>query len=107
MTSTAAGRYQFLSSTYDRLKKKGQFKEGFTPEEQDRAALYLVRRCGVTEEMLESAVNSGDFRQVWGKLSGQWASLPNAMTGKSVYGQRTEGRLDDAFLGFYAQARSR
>ena len=107
MKSTAAGRYQFLSSTYDRLKKKGQFKDGFTTEEQDKAAVYLIKRCGVGPEMLESAVKTGDFKEVWGRLSGQWASLPHASTGKSAYGQRTEGRLNEAYLGFYEQARSR
>lgn len=99
-TSTAAGRYQFLSSTYDRLKRKGQFQRGFTLEEQDKAALYLIQRSGVTEEMLQNAVASGEFGQVWNTLAGQWASFPR-INGKSAYGQRTEQRLTEAYLGFY------
>ena len=74
--TTAAGRYQFLHRTYTLLKEEGLFQTGFNPEEQDKAAKYLIDRQEVTEEMVAQAVTSKDFTEVWNKLSWVWASLP-------------------------------
>lgn len=43
-TSDAAGRYQFLSSTWDSLPAEAKGDGRFTPENQDRAAIYLAKR---------------------------------------------------------------
>ncbi len=74
--STAAGRYQFLYTRYKQLKEQGNFKTGFNPKEQDKAALSSVAGYGVTNEILTTAVNTGEFTSVWDKLAREWASLP-------------------------------
>ncbi len=84
LTSTAAGRYQFLKETYDGLRHKGQFPRGrFSPIYQDRAALKLVKSKGVTKKDLEKGKTN--FRTVANKIAPVWASIPR--NGSSVYGQ--------------------
>ncbi len=76
-TSTAAGRYQFLYRTYKSLQSEGFFQTGFTPEEQDKAALYLIKdQLGVTDEIVHRAIETKDFTELWNILSWGWASLP-------------------------------
>ncbi|MEK6939644.1 MAG: hypothetical protein AABX31_02855 [Nanoarchaeota archaeon] len=85
--STAAGKLQWMEQTYDglrNLKECGPTKTencglftDFTPDAQDEAGLYVVQKQnGVTPEMLEQAIQSGDFKAVWKKLARTWASLP-------------------------------
>lgn len=83
--STAAGRYQFLHRTYLKLKEEGFFSTGFNPEEQDKAALQLIQKSGVTQEMLEKAITEKVFEDIWDALSGEWASLPLKKTKRSRY----------------------
>lgn len=74
--STAAGRYQFLKSTYDDLKGKGYFSTGFGPQEQDKAALYLIetkRKLSAAE--LENLARAGSDTAIWNKLKDEWTSL--------------------------------
>lgn len=92
MYSTAAGRYQFLHRTYKALTKEGFFQNGFSPEEQDRAAIYLIQKNEITQEILYEAVQEKnvvqqqkDFIEIWHKLSGTWASLPYKKTRRSRY----------------------
>ena len=93
-TSTAAGRYQFLKKTYDSLKNKGFFKTGFTPEEQDKAAINLITSTRkLTEEQLKQAVETNNLRPVWDKLEQEWASIPTS-SGKSYYGQPAKSEKD-------------
>src|SRR3989338_10009751 len=75
--STAAGRYQFLYKTYNLLKGEGFFQTSFSPEEQDRAAIYLIQKNEITQEVLGEAVQEKnavqqqkDFIEIWHKLSG-------------------------------------
>lgn len=78
VNSTAAGRYQFMSKTWDGLVKEFGFTD-FTPETQDMAAIALLQRRGVLKDVLagnwEKVVNSQGMSQ-------EWASFP-----KDVYGQ--------------------
>jgi muramidase (phage lysozyme) len=74
-TSDAAGRYQFLSSTWD------QYKPGkaFTPENQDIAAYRLaIAAYGYGESGLLKDLKS-DPAKVARKLSGTWTSLPGGI----------------------------
>lgn len=78
--SSAAGRYQFLYSTYQSISKKIDLKD-FTPSSQDNAALYLIKSKGVN---IEDIKDYATFKEAIYKLNRVWAALP-----KSPYGQPT------------------
>jgi len=84
-TSTAAGAYQMLETTWDLLVKKKGYKD-FTPETQDKAAVQLL----IIRDSLEY-IKKGDIetaiRGAGKKNEGtnkEWASQP-----ESPYGQPT------------------
>lgn len=82
--SDAAGAYQFLSTTWDRVNRQmGTNAADFSPAAQDRAALQLIRNRGVDPTKPIS-------REAVAKLAPTWASLPN-LAGKSHYGQPVKG----------------
>lgn len=74
-TSNAAGRYQFLSTTWDRWKPGN----AFTPENQDIAAYNLaIAAYGYGEQGLLKALRENPLA-VANKLSGTWTSLPGGI----------------------------
>jgi muramidase (phage lysozyme) len=75
--SDAAGRYQFLSTTWDSLAKRLGLKD-FSPENQDKAAIELAREYGVTQELLSK---EGMSPKVSALLGRQWASFPGKTIG--------------------------
>jgi muramidase (phage lysozyme) len=84
-TSNAAGRYQFLSTTWDKYKPA----KAFTPENQDIAAWRLATAVyGYGERGLVNALKK-DPMQVAAKLRGTWPSLP----GGSQQNVHTSGYL--------------
>ncbi|MEI7528672.1 MAG: glycoside hydrolase family 104 protein [Elusimicrobiota bacterium] len=82
LCSTAAGRYQFLSRTWDPLAQDLGLTD-FTPPNQEKAALELIRRAGAYKNVANSAVYA-NFSKAVSKLNTIWASLPG-----SPYGQPT------------------
>jgi muramidase (phage lysozyme) len=75
LTSNAAGRYQFLSTTWDRWKPGN----AFTPENQDIAAYNLaIAAYGYGEQGLLKALRENPLK-VANKLSGTWTSLPGGI----------------------------
>jgi muramidase (phage lysozyme) len=79
-TSSAAGRYQFIGSTWDQQAKKLGLKD-FSPANQDTAAWDLAQTeyKAKTGKDLLSVLKSGDqtaISDVPRQLSGQWSSLP-------------------------------
>lgn len=68
LASDAAGRYQFLSTTWDKLGLPD-----FTPENQDKGAVMLIARIGALAyaEQGEAGVD-----QTLERISHEWASLP-------------------------------
>lgn len=80
LCSDAAGRYQFLSTTWDECRRALGLPD-FSPASQDQAALYLIDRRGALENIDRlQMVNALE------KLSWEWASLPNSR-GQGRYGQ--------------------
>lgn len=85
-SSAAAGRYQFMPTTWAGATKALGLDGRMTPENQDRAALYLMRQRGVdpTKPMTTDGL---------ARLAPEWASLPTA-AGKSYYGQPVKSQKD-------------
>jgi muramidase (phage lysozyme) len=89
LTSTAAGRYQFLHRTWLDLADKLKLKD-FSPASQDAACVQLVRESRALPD-----VEAGNFADAVAKCNHIWASL----TG-SPYGQHTHPieYLQDAYI---------
>src|SRR4029077_8082148 len=80
-TSSAAGKYQFLGSTWDHIAQKYGLKD-FSPENQDKAAWYLAAETYGGEDKLMAALKSGDPKVIAGvgsALRSQWTSLPGGI----------------------------
>jgi muramidase (phage lysozyme) len=80
-TSAAAGAYQFLPGTWSEAARKLQL-ESFEPSSQDQAALYLVDRRGVLDQIDQQGLT----REAMAVLAREWASFPT-LAGRSAYGQ--------------------
>jgi muramidase (phage lysozyme) len=89
--STAAGAYQFISSTWKGCKRALGLPD-FGPDSQDRAAIYLISQRGALDD-----VKAGRVADATNKCRREWASLPGA-----GYGQ-PERRLAD-LVAVYEQA---
>jgi muramidase (phage lysozyme) len=75
LCSTAAGRYQFLNKTYAGLNM-----DNFWPQAQERGAIELISRRGVT--LPAAAMTATQFANALDRLSYEWASLPPARYGQ-------------------------
>ena len=82
LCSTAAGRYQFLSKTWDPLASALGLQD-FAPPSQEKATLEIIRRAGAYNNVARSGVYE-NFTAALSKLNTTWASLPG-----SPYGQPT------------------
>jgi muramidase (phage lysozyme) len=90
-SSDAAGRYQFLSTTWDPLAKQLGLKD-FSPANQDRAAWQLaVNAYGYGVNSIIKDLRTDPMKVAY-KLNGTWPSLP----GGSQPNNATKG-----FLGRY------
>lgn len=87
LVSTAAGRYQFLTKTWNsinsRLSKSG-FKgfPTFEPKYQDQGALFLIDVRGALDD-----VDKGNLKGFLEAGSWEWASLPAPSTNTGRFGQ--------------------
>ncbi len=77
--STAAGAYQIIWPTWQKLCLQYSFPD-FTPESQDEAAVALIAGRHALDDVI-----AGRLEDAVGKCSAEWASLPD-----STAGQRTE-----------------
>lgn len=74
--SNAAGAYQFISTTWNSLKKSLGLPD-FSEQSQDIAAVELLRQRGALPY-----VNSGAFNIALQMASPEWASLPGSTAGQ-------------------------
>lgn len=74
--SSAAGAYQFLRATWDRLAGKLELPD-FSPQCQDVAALESIREKGALDD-----VKAGRFEVAVNKCRKVWASMPGAGYGQ-------------------------
>ena len=89
-SSDAAGRYQFLSTTWDELKGQIGAKD-FSPANQDKAALLYIKQKGVDPN---KPLTEKDIY----RLGGAWASLeggPKMVKGGS-YGSQAKYSAEQA-----------
>ena len=87
--TSAAGKYQFLKSTWDGLARKYGFSD-FSPQNQDLGAVALLIQRGAMPHLLK-----GDFANAIAKSGAEWASLPT-----SPHPQPTKSwKQVNAFLG--------
>ena len=70
--TTAAGRYGFLSNTWDEQAKKLGLPD-FSPRSQDLATVNLLRERGILPDVLE-----GNWQPAIQKSGPIWASLPSS-----------------------------
>lgn len=74
--TTAAGAYQFIAPTWKYIKNKLSLPD-FYPENQDKAAIWLLGNCGALPY-----IEKGDFENAVKKASGIWASLSFSTAGQ-------------------------
>ena len=72
ITSTAAGAYQFLYSTWKECQKALNLSD-FSEVNQDKACLYLLKRRRALDD-----VETGNFTSAIAKTNTIWASLPGS-----------------------------
>lgn len=102
-TTTAAGRYQFLQSTWNNVQRKLGLPD-FGPASQDLAAIELLKESGALP-----AIVKGDFKTAVQRAGKTWASLPssNYAQGKRSWdfvNNALNGRMGDlSDRGFYGE----
>lgn len=77
-TSTAAGAYQIIASTWDETKRIMGLSD-FSPRSQDLAALGRIAARGALED-----AKAGQFEMAIKKIAREWASLPGSPYGQPV-----------------------
>ena len=89
--SSAAGRYQFLNTTWN-----GLGLPNFRPENQTRGAMKLIdwRKATIPADR---AMTATEFANVMSKISYEWASLPPGRYGQPI---KTMSQLRSVYCSF-------
>lgn len=96
LTSTAAGAYQFLSSTWDETKRIMRLRD-FSPASQDMGAVGRIAARGALGD-----VQAGRFEAAVKKVAREWASLPGSPYGQPVISMAAAHSAYVAAGGAYA-----
>ena len=92
LRSDAAGRYQFLSTTWDEI-----MGGKMTPERQDEAALKLIKRRGVN---IDDGLSISEIY----RLGGEWASVEGGPEMKKGGGYGGQAKYSaETFMQMYQQ----
>lgn len=83
ITSTAAGAYQFLSSTWDETARIMGLRD-FSPASQDMGAVGRIAARGALGD-----VQAGHFEVAIKKVAKEWASMPGSPYGQPVISMAT------------------
>lgn len=83
LCSTAAGRYQFLTTTWNSVAR-GVGARTFEPENQEKGAAYLITNVRRVTVPTGRAMTAAEFSNAMSKLSWEWASLPPGRYGQPV-----------------------
>jgi muramidase (phage lysozyme) len=83
LTSTAAGAYQFLASTWDETARIMALPD-FSPASQDRAAVGRIAARGALED-----AKAGRLSLALSKVAREWASMPGSPYGQPVISEAT------------------
>jgi muramidase (phage lysozyme) len=84
LCSDAAGRYQFLSTTWDFCQQSLNLPD-FSPASQERAAVFLIKNRGSLDDVEEGDIDKACFDPSTGNgVSFEWASLPPGQFGQPV-----------------------
>lgn len=73
--STAAGAFQETRTTWSALRKQHPDLTDFSPENQDRAAIYLIDEKGALPD-----IEAGNIAAAVNKVKSEWESLPGSGT---------------------------
>jgi muramidase (phage lysozyme) len=73
--STAAGRYQFLTKTWNSTARALDLAD-FEPESQELGTAYLIKTARRVNLPADRPLTSAEFDNALSKLSYEWASLP-------------------------------
>lgn len=98
ITSTAAGAYQFLSSTWDECVGALNLPD-FLPPSQDLAAVFLIRRRRALEHVI-----AGHLEEAIAACAREWASLPGSPYGQPVKTMAQCRAVYEGAGGLYAAA---
>lgn len=94
--STAAGRYQFLTGTWNSVKS-ARGLTSFEPENQERGAAYLISNTRRVTVPQDRPMTAAEFSNAMSKLSYEWASLPPGRYGQP---NKTLTQMRTAYCGF-------
>lgn len=94
--STAAGRYQFLTTTWNSVKSARSLPS-FEPENQERGAAYLISNTRRVTVPQDRPMTAAEFSNAMSKLSYEWASLPPGRYGQP---NKTMTQMRTAYCNF-------
>jgi muramidase (phage lysozyme) len=95
-SSSAAGAYQFIISSWDETKRIMNLKD-FSPASQDLAAVGRIMARGALDD-----VKAGRFETAIKKVAKEWASLPFSPYGQPTISMDTAKSVYTAFNGNFS-----